>query len=135
VTKPLGVLSSLPLDWYARRFVEVNLNYFIFNPMPVPRPTRADPLWSRAVTLAGRLAAPDDRFAEWAKKVGVMHGPLTAGEKHDMIDELDAVVARLYDLSEAHLVHLFETFHEGWDYESRLKAVLKHFHTWAGKAS
>ena len=34
----LGVFSSLPLDWYARRFVET--------------------------TVAGRLAAPDDRFIE-----------------------------------------------------------------------
>ncbi|MGQ0814064.1 MAG: hypothetical protein ACT4O1_06315 [Gemmatimonadota bacterium] len=24
----LGVLSSIPLNWYARRFVEINLNYF-----------------------------------------------------------------------------------------------------------
>lgn len=48
-----------------------------------------------------------------------------------MIAELDAVVALLYGLSEEQLAHIFETFHEGWDYELRLKAVLKHFHTWA----
>jgi hypothetical protein len=123
----LGVLSSLSLDWYARRFVEVGLNYFIFNPMPIPRPTRDDPLWTRVVALAGRLAAPDDRFANWATKVGVEHGPLIASEKQEMIDELDAVVAKLYGLSEAQLVHLFETFHEGWDYELRLQSVLKYF--------
>ena len=34
----LGVLSSIPLDWYARRFVEVNFNFFLFNPLPIPRP-------------------------------------------------------------------------------------------------
>jgi hypothetical protein len=123
----LGVLCSQILDWYARRFVETHLNYFVFNPLPVPRPTRTDLLWARVVSLAGRLAAPDDRFAVWAEKVGVQHGPLMAGEKQDMIDELDAVVAKLYGLSESQLVHLFETFHEGWDYEPRLAAVLKHF--------
>jgi hypothetical protein len=126
----LGVLCTLPLDWYARRFVETHVNYFVFNPLPVPRPDRANPCWSRIVALAGRLAAPDDRFAEWAKKVGVKHGPLAADEKQDMINELDAVVTRLYGLSEPQLVQLFETFHEGWDYEPRLQAVLKHFHTW-----
>jgi hypothetical protein len=52
----LGIFSSLPLDWYARRFVEVSLNFFIINPFPVPRPDRSDPLWQRAVGLAGRLA-------------------------------------------------------------------------------
>jgi hypothetical protein len=48
-----------------------------------------------------------------------------------MIFELDAVVAHLYGLTEAHLVHIFETFHEGWDYRPRLEAVLRHYHEWA----
>ena len=51
-----------------------------------------------------------------------------------MIAELDAVVAHLYGLSESHLTHIFETFHEGWDYQPRLTAVLKHYKSWAGKA-
>jgi len=127
----LGVLCSHSIDWYARRFVEMGMNYFVFNPMPVPRPSRENPLWVRTVELSGRLAAPDNRFATWAKKIGVKHGPIPADEKQDMIDELDAVVARLYGLNKPQLAHIFETFHEGWDYEPRLKAVLKHFDVWS----
>jgi hypothetical protein len=126
----LAILSSLPLDWYARRFVEVSMNFFIFNPLPVPRPPADHPLRRRAIELAGRLASPDDRFAAWAKEVGVACGPLAPDEKEDLIHELDAVVAHLYGLSEKHLVHIFETFHEGWDYEPRLGATLKHFREW-----
>jgi hypothetical protein len=44
-----------------------------------------------------------------------------------MIYELDAVVAHLYGLTERQLIHIFETFHEGWDYDARLRAVLKHY--------
>ena len=62
----LGVLSSIPLDWYARRFVETTLNFFIFNPFPIPRPLIADPLRRRVIDIAARLATPDDRFKEWA---------------------------------------------------------------------
>jgi hypothetical protein len=123
----LGVLSSLPLDWFARRFVETHLTFFVFNPLPIPRPAAEDPLRRRAIQLAGRLGAPDDRFAAWAEEVGVECGPLAADEEEDMICELDAVVARLYNLSEKQLVHIFETFHEGWDYENRLRATLVHF--------
>ena len=130
----LGVLSSIPLDWYARRFVETHVNYFVFNPFPVPRPVRDDQRWLRIVALAGRLACPDERFADWAAAVGVEHGPLPADEKEDMIHELDAVVAHLYGLSEPQLVHIFETFHEGWDYEHRLTAVLGHYHAWAKRS-
>lgn len=111
----LGVLSSVPLDWYARRFVEASLTYFVLNPFPVPRPPRSDKHRQHAVALAGRLACPDDRFAEWAKAVGVKHGPLKPAEKQAMIEELDAVVARLYGLSPDQLIHIFDTFHEWTD--------------------
>ena len=50
-----------------------------------------------------------------------------------MIYELDGVVARLYGLTETQVVHIFETFHEGWDYQERLDAVLRHFRTWGAR--
>ena len=126
----LGFLSSIPLDWYSRRFVEINMNFHIINTFPVPRPSRDNPLWQRVVALSGRLAAVDERFAEWAVAVGVDYGPLDPAVKDDMIFELDAVVAHLYGLSADQLSHLFATFHVGWDYRERLNAVLKHFHNW-----
>lgn len=129
----LGVLSSIPLDWYARRFVETHVNYFVFNPFPIPRPSQEDGRWQRVVALAGRLACPDERFQVWADAVGVSCGALPSNEKEDMIHELDAVVAHLYGLTETQLVHVFETFHEGWDYQGRLDAVLRHFRDWRGR--
>ena len=130
----LGVLCSIPLDWYARRFVETHVNYFVFNPLPVPRPGQDHAMRERAAALAGRLAAFDDRFAEWAGQVGVECGPLPADEKEDMVHELDAVVAHLYGLTEAQLAHIFETFHEGWDYQARLDGVTRHFRAWRARA-
>jgi len=130
----LGIFSSIPLDWYARRFVETHLNFFVFNPLPVPRPRSDDPLAGRAVELAGRLAAPDDRFKDWAREVGVSCGLIGAEEKEAMIDELDAVVAHLYRLSQEQLIHIFETFHEGWDYEERLRSTLKYFKEWRNRS-
>ncbi len=129
----LGVLSSIPLDWYARRFVEVNFNFFLFNSLPIPRPERGHPLWQRVVQLSGRMACPDKRFTAWAAAVGVDCGLLDTDNKQDKIHELDAVVAHLYGLSEPQLVHIFETFHEGWNYAARLHEVLKHYHVWLGK--
>lgn len=127
----LGVLSSLPLDWYARRFVEADLNYHILNPFPIPRPERSNPLWQRIVELVGRLATPDERFAEWAAAVGVEVGPIDPVTQEDMIAELDAVVAHLYGLTEDHVRHIFETFHEGWEYGERLGVTLKHYRSWS----
>lgn len=129
----LGILCSIPMDWFSRRFVETNVTYFILNGFPMPRPLRTVPLWQRTVALAGRLAAADKRFLGWAGGVGVDCGRLEEDEKEDMIHELDAVSAHLYGLSEKQLIHIFETFHEGWDYAERLRGVLKHYHDWSQK--
>ena len=127
-------MSSIPYDWYLRRFVETTLNYHIVNPSPVPRPSREDSRRLRTVEIAGRLATPDDRFADWAEAVGVEPGPIPDDEKEDLTAELDAVVAHLYGLSESHVRHIFETFHEGWEHQPRLAAVLRHYEIWRGRA-
>ena len=130
----LGVLSSVVLDWQARRSVELNLTYHILYGLCVPRPALDHRLAARVIEISGRLAAVDSRYDEWAKEVGVPVGSVTdEATKDDLIAELDALVALLYGLDESQVVHIFETFHRGWDYKPRLEAVLKHFHTWKDK--
>lgn len=125
----LGIMASVPFDWFARRRVEVNMNYFILNSLPVPRPPRDDPRWNRVVELAGRLACIDERFAEFAAVVDVSVGPLDAGGKVAMISELDAVVARLYGLDRSELELMFEDFPstDAGISPGRRVAILEHF--------
>jgi hypothetical protein len=130
----LGVLSCVVSDWYVKRFAETHVDFHIFDRIPIPNWKLEKALAERLSQLAGRLACPDERFADWATAVGVDYGLLDPDDKQDKIHELDAVVAHLYGLSEPQLVHIFETFHEGWHYEARLNEVLKHYHAWAGKA-
>jgi hypothetical protein len=131
----LGIMSSIPFDWNARRVIEVNMTYGPLNSFPVPRPDENNPLRCRVISLAGRLAAVDDRYVEWAAEVGVTVGSVnTQTEKDDFIAELDALVSLLYGLTEDHVERVFATFHRGWDYEPRLEAVLKHYREWKGKA-
>ena len=130
----LGVLSSMILDWYARRVVEMHVTFDILSSFPIPdADPEDDPVAARVVELAGRLAAHDDRFAGWASNVGVPVGSVTDDEtKHDLICELDACVAHLYGLDESELAVIYGTFHEGTDYTDRHGAVLEHFRRWAG---
>ncbi len=130
----LGVLSSIPLDWYARRYVELVMNFHTFNGLPIPRPAD-DEVSKRVIELSGRLAARDDRFAEWASAVGVPVGSVKTPEQQaDMEAELDALVSHLYGLTRDQVAHIFATFHRGWDYKPRLDAVLEHFDRIAGAA-
>lgn len=124
----LGVLSSMVLDWYARRVVEINLTFHLLNNFPIPEPDEDDPVAARVVTIAGRLAAIDDRYAEWAAKVGVGVGTVTdKATREDLVCALDACVAHLYGLDEEDLAVIYKTFHTGADYSERLARVLEHF--------
>ena len=124
----LGVLSSMVLDWYARCVVELHLNFHILNNFPIPDPGEGHPVRDRVVEIAGRLAAVDERFAEWAEEVGVPVGSANdEAVKQDLICELDACVAHLYGLDEDDLAVVYETFSETVDYSDRHAAVLAHF--------
>jgi hypothetical protein len=131
----LGILSSIPLDWYARRFVEVNMNFYIFNAFPIPRPNQGNPLWNEVVGISGRLAAVDERFSEWAAEVGVPVGSVADAERDDLIARVDAAVALLYGLDEDDLRVIYSTFHEGWNYDRRLQTVLQHHRQLASLAA
>lgn len=131
----LGVLSSIPLDWYARRYVELGMNLHIFNGLPVPAYDHESARCARVVEVSARLAAVDAPFGDWAAEVGVPVGSVTSSVmKDDLIAELDALVALLYRLTEEQVTHVFSTFHRGWDYQTRLAAVLAHFRTWRSQA-
>jgi hypothetical protein len=126
----LGILSSIPLDWYARRFVEANMNYHILNAFPIPRVKEDNSLKQRTIELAGRLAAVDSRYENWADKIGVEHGAIDDKQRQNMIYELDAVVGILYGLSKEQMRVVFETFHSGWEYEERLNKVMQYYNKW-----
>lgn len=131
----LGIMSSIPFDWVTRRWVELTVSFELLNALPVPRPELPSPIGSRVVEMAGRLAAIDERYADWAAEVGVPIGSVKGSvEKDELIAELDALVCLLYGLSEDQVEHVFSTFHRGWDYEARLDAVLTHYRTWKDKA-
>lgn len=124
----LGVLSSLPLDWYLRRYLELGMNFHIFNGLPIPQVASDDLRFQQIVNNSGRLAAVDERYSDWAKAVGVKVGSVkTDAEKDSLIAENDALVAHLYGLTRAQLEHVFKTFHRGWDYAPRLEKVLSFY--------
>lgn len=126
----LGILSSIPFDWYARRLVELSLTFELLASMPIPRPPADNLMYQRVVEIAARIAAKDERFNRWASAVGVSSASVVASARPAMEAELDALVAHLYGLSRDQVQHIFATFHRGWNYEDRLARVLEHYDRW-----
>jgi len=134
----LGVLASTPLDWYARCFVELQVDFHVINEFPIPPFDPIGHRQARVVEIAGRLAAVDGRFADWAADVGVPVGSVTSqAEKDDLIAELDAVVAHLYGLDRSDLEVIWDTFYYKVPRNDRrpdLIKVLEHHEQWTDKA-
>ena len=129
----LGVLSSIPLDWQARRTVEINLTYHILNGFSYPRPAKENVLRRRIVSIVVRLTSIDNRFSSWAKFFKVKVLAIDPREKDELIAELDALVSILYGLSETQVEYVFNNFHRGADLSNRLSRVKFFFREWEKK--
>ena len=122
----LGVLSSRPLDWYARRFVEINLNFFILEGLVVPNLEDED--LDAVGMAAARLSCVDDRFADFASSVGVDVGPVDDEERNRLRAEIDGRIARAWDLNDRDLDVLFRDFTTDAvspEYRERVRARLR----------
>ena len=146
----LGIMSSLPFDWYARRFVEITMSYGLLNAFPVPRVDQGTgsvvgpdghamdlsgdfrPIRTRLIEISAQLAAADKRYSEWLADVGAAPAAHVGAEaRQDLIDEVNALAGLLYGLTAEHLATVFETFHAGWNHAPRLAAALAHYSKWS----
>lgn len=104
----LALMNSLVFDWQARRFAETNLTFFVLEGLKLPV---LDGALVRALAdPAARLSCPDERFADFAEATGVECGPLDADERRRLRVDIDARVARIWDLSEDELETVFSDF-------------------------
>ncbi|HEY3286282.1 MAG TPA: hypothetical protein VGJ96_04080 [Gemmatimonadaceae bacterium] len=130
----LGFMSSIPTDWWMRRFAEGHVDQEAFGSIPVPRTEANRRAADTSRRVAARLATVDGRYEEWGAHFGIAPSVPSPDERQDLLAELDAAVSIMYGLDEGDVRHIFETFHEGWDFEERLNAVLAHFRRLRQKA-
>ena len=104
----LGIMNSLPFDWQARRFFEIHANFFLLEGLVVPN--LDDDEFNEIARAAARLSAVDDRFADFARAVSGDSGPLDEAERDRLRVEIDARVARSWDLNVDDLDVMFSDF-------------------------
>ena len=106
----LGIMNSLPFDWQARRFVDKHVNFFILEGLRLPDLSDAD--YDAIAEAAARLSAVDQRFTDFAEATGVEYGPLDPAERRRLRVEIDARVARAWNLTVGDMEVIFRDFTE-----------------------
>lgn len=130
----LGVLSSVALDWYARRVVELHMNFHVVNALPVPLcPDEQSPLSKRVVEIVSILMCPHQSLEHWCRAVagGSVRPPEGEDQVHDLVNELDALICLLYKIDEEDVRTVFAT-HGGPGIGERVDGVLECFTRWNG---
>ena len=128
----LGVLCSIPFDWYARRWVEINFTFELLKPMPIPIFNAEDKKVLRLIELSAKLSYRDKNYNKWINEIGPNFEILNASEEiTEDLSEIDAIVSILYGLNSKQVEHIFENFHRGWNYTERLEKVKHYYKYWS----
>jgi hypothetical protein len=123
----LGILGSVPFDWYARRWVELNVTFELLGPMPVPIYEPSSPRAGQLIEVVASLVSQVSGHEQFLKELEVRVQEVNRTDVELAFAELDALVSHLYGLSRSHVEHIFKTFHRGWDHSARLAQVLNFY--------
>jgi hypothetical protein len=112
----VSLFNSFCCDWLIRQRTTNNLSFFFVYQLPIPRLTSKDasfrPLVERAARLIGTASEFDELLQDvfGPKATHKTHGVSEPKERQTIRAEIDALVARIYDLTEEEFAHILSTF-------------------------
>lgn len=111
-----ALFNSFAVDYQLRQQVTAHLSFYFIDNLPIPRLTAAHPdflpLAERAARLVGTSPEFDDLLREVFGKTAThkTHGVTDPQDRLTLRAEIDALVARLYDLTVPEFQHILTTF-------------------------
>ncbi len=109
----VSLLNSFIVDWLLRQKVTTNINMFYIYQLPVPRLTKGNRYFNEIVERAAKLICTTPEFDDLAQEVGLgshKNGVTNEVERGKLREELDGMIAHLYNLTEDEFKHILSTF-------------------------
>jgi len=104
-----GVLDSFVLDYLVRQKVSAHVNMFYFLELPVPRLNEGE-LFNSIVKKVVQLTAVTNEFKSLKNEAGMV-SPVTDDQDREVVKaKIDALVAKLYGITEVELRHILSQF-------------------------
>lgn len=126
----LGVLCSIPFDFYARKFIETAVDIHFMKAFPIPE-SFDSPAGLQLIQNVFDLIPDGPGYSEWKKSLSILSKSKNAiRDRDELIAENDALSAILFGLSRSQLIYIFDNFQRGWNSEARKNEALSYFDLW-----
>lgn len=106
----VAILNSFVFDYSLRQRVTANLTMFYIYQSTIPRLTESDARFKPIVERAAALICVTDEFEDLKRELIEKGYELKTDTPDVLRAELDAMVAHLYNLTEAEFAHILKTF-------------------------
>ena len=108
----VGVLNSFVIEWRVRQLARSNhIKKFMLEQIPVPRPSRTEV--ERIAALVAALVTDDERFKDLRPLLKGHKPAHEAHDRHEIKCQIDAEVARLFDLNRSELDRVLSSLRQG----------------------
>ena len=105
-----ALFNSFVVDYGIRLKISRNMNMFYVYQLPIPRLTETDPRFKPIVERAAALICVSAEFEDLKRELEAKGYELKTDAPDVLRAELDAMVAKLYDLTEDEFAHILKTF-------------------------
>lgn len=107
----VGILNSVPLDYFMKTRIDTNIARYKFEGAPVPHLTAGDDWFEYISQRAARLNCYGDAFAEMRDRLGGIEPVVAAGKRERLRAEIDAAAFHAYGLDRDETAFVLEDFH------------------------
>jgi len=114
----VAIFNSMIFDFLIRTRISANMNFFYIYQTPIPE-TFNDETANQIIVTSARLSCCDDRFADFAKEIGVPYSQLSMQERIELTAKLNALIAIHYGLNKEQLRVILQSF-EGFEEDKAL---------------
>jgi len=105
-----GVFNSFPIDFILRHKVGTNLTVFHLMELPVPRFDIQNPYHQKIFQNSAKLICTSDKYSELQKLINVSESVTEPSERIALEAQINAYVAKIYDLTKEDLDLILENF-------------------------
>ncbi len=116
----VSIMNSFILDFLLRFMISSNVSKTYVERLPIPKPDPSLPNFYKIIENSAQLICINSKFDEISNKIGVKG--ITDREKREKIQgEIDAMVAKIFNLSVDEFEYILESVKAGKDSDTPLK--------------